>query len=106
MDSGFKISGTTVIADNAGGNLTLQNGTALVEFALSRGAEIGLGYRTVPEGGYYTVSPKRTGDCRQYLSSDDSGFSITYSYSDNGSNDSRKIHYVEKGHENDDRDHC
>ena len=101
IKDGFTLGGSTVIKDNPskGGkdNLVIENFNASwITFALQRGADIGVRYVSSNHNEYCYLSRGKCADYRQYLTCDDPGYYITYSYDDNNVR-GRYLAFVKKG---------
>ena len=102
VDTGFNVNGKTIIKDNEKGNLTLEDGSSRMLTALTRGADIHLGYynKITSAPYYHKISSEQTSDQRQYFTSDDKDYVITYSF-DEDILWGRRHYYVKKGTEYD-----
>ena len=99
--NGFTLGGSTVIKDNPGkggkDNLVIEHFNASwITFALKRGADIGIRYTNANYDDYCYLSPDKSADYRQYLTSDDPAYYISYDYRDNATR-GRQLAFVRKG---------
>ncbi|SEF47344.1 Lipase (class 3) [Eubacterium ruminantium] len=108
VDTGFNISGKTVIKDNTGkmmgDNLYVSDDTpenTRIMFKLTKGAEVWMSYNNLGDRDYVMVTTGEPGDeyknskCIQYLHADNQGWHFGY----DERYDHRKIYYVKDGHD-------
>ncbi|MDO4869717.1 MAG: hypothetical protein Q4A65_05465 [Bacillota bacterium] len=95
VDTGFTVSGESVIKDNTNGNLYMSATSSRVNFKLARGSDVHVSFSdpgdvTIVTEGSQGDTIKNT-NCIRYLTCDDSGYEFTF----NEAPDQRKI-YLEK----------
>lgn len=108
--AGVNIHGSTVVKDNRGDdfsdavNLAIADQTSYLNFNVSDGMDVHVGYVKNPtsEDGY-EITNGPTLDYSDRLTADDSNYEIVYSYRDKNQDDGRRLRYIKKTDQRDDR---
>lgn len=102
VDTGFNVNGNSVIRNNEDGNLTMHDGSTHVSFAPARYMDIHMGYVELPHhientNWHWEIAPDTSPDSRQFISSDNPDYLITYSYYESAYS-GRRMCFTHKNH--------
>ena len=104
----MKILGNTVIKNNEGCNLTLEDGSSHFEIGHNLNMDVHIGYAENPDDAWgYAIPPGPCEDYSDQLTADDSSYFIAYSYLDTEEDTTgRRLRYLKKSEESDEKGHA